>query len=203
DTVPAGTALVSATASQGTCSGTTTVTCPLGAINAAASATVTIVVLVTSSASSTLTNTATVSGAPTDPNTANNSATATTTVSGSADLAVTKSDSPDPVTAGEDITYTIDLNNAGPGDAQSVTLSDLIPAGTTFVYFAQDSGPAFSCTVPTTGGTGTVTCTTPTVDAGDSASFTLVVNVNASTLDGTVITNIVVVRSDTLDPVLT
>ncbi len=201
DTLPAGTALVSATASQGTCSGTTTVTCSLGAINAAASATVTIVVLVTSSASSTLTNTATVSGAPTDPNTANNSATATTTVSGSADLAVTKSDSPDPVTAGEDITYTIDLNNAGPGDAQSVTLSDLIPAGTTFVSFTQDSGPTFTCTVPAVGGTGTVSCTIATIAAfATTASFTLVVNVNASTPNATIITNIVTVSSTTPDP---
>jgi uncharacterized repeat protein (TIGR01451 family) len=200
DTLPAGTTLVSATASQGTCSGTTTVTCSLGAINAAASATVTIIVLVTSSASSTLTNTATVSGAPTDPDTANNSATATTTVSGSADLAVTKSDSPDPVTAGEDITYSITLNNEGPSDAQSVTLSDVIPAGTTFVSFTQDSGPDFDCAVPTVGGTGTVSCTIATLAAGDSASFTLVVNVDASTFDGTTITNTVLVFSNTTDP---
>ena len=37
-----------------------------------------------------------------------------------ADLAVTKSDAPDPVTAGADITYTITLDNAGPSDAQNV-----------------------------------------------------------------------------------
>src|SRR5206468_3095297 len=148
----------------------------------------------------TLTNTATVSGAPTDPNTANNSASATTAVSGSADLAVTKSDSPDPVTAGEDITYTINLDNAGPGDAQSVTLSDLIPAGTTFVSFTQDDGPTFNCTVPAVGGTGTVICTIATVAAyATTASFTLVVNVNASTAVGTIV-NTVTVASTTPDP---
>ena len=197
DTLPAGTTLVSATASQGACSGTTTVMCSLGAINAAASATVTIIVLVTSSASSTLTNTATVSGAPTDPNTENNSDTETTTVSGSADLVVTKTDSPDPVTAGEDITYTIVVTNNGPSDAQNVTLTDLLPAGTTFVSATQTSGPAFNldATVP-----GTLTATRATFAASASATFTVVATVSPATPNGATITNVANVTSTTSDP---
>ena len=44
DQLPAGTTLVSATPSQGTCSGTTTVTCDLGTLANGASATVSVVV---------------------------------------------------------------------------------------------------------------------------------------------------------------
>ncbi|PYQ48235.1 MAG: hypothetical protein DMF59_16595, partial [Acidobacteria bacterium] len=49
DPLPAGTTLVSATSSQGSCSGTTTVICSLGSIANGASATVTIVITAPSS----------------------------------------------------------------------------------------------------------------------------------------------------------
>jgi uncharacterized repeat protein (TIGR01451 family) len=78
DPLPAGVSFVSATPSQGTCSGTSTVNCGLGSLASGASATVQIVV--TANTVTTLSNTATVSGIQPDPNGANNSATATTTV---------------------------------------------------------------------------------------------------------------------------
>ncbi|MCA1634493.1 MAG: DUF11 domain-containing protein, partial [Acidobacteria bacterium] len=79
DALPAGVTFVSATPSQGACSGTSTVNCALGSLANGASATVSIVV--TASTAGTLTNTATVTGIRPDPSAANNSATATTTVS--------------------------------------------------------------------------------------------------------------------------
>lgn len=79
DVLPAGTTLVSATPSQGSCSGTTTVTCSLGVIANGGNAT--IVLRINPSASGPLSNTATVTDAPRpDPNAANNSSTATVTV---------------------------------------------------------------------------------------------------------------------------
>ncbi len=72
--LPAGETLVSATPSQGTCSGT--VTCNLGSIPNGGSATITIVANVTAPCGSTLTNTATVSGDQPDPNPSNNSSSA-------------------------------------------------------------------------------------------------------------------------------
>src|SRR5256885_1946816 len=42
---------------------------------------------------------------------------------GSADLSVTKSDSPDPVAADSDITYTVTVHNAGPDTSIGVQLS--------------------------------------------------------------------------------
>jgi len=74
DPLPAGETLVSATPSQGTCSGT--VTCNLGSISSGGSATITIVANVTAPCGSTLDNTATVSGHQPDPNSSNNSSSA-------------------------------------------------------------------------------------------------------------------------------
>ncbi len=63
----------------------------------------------------------------------NNSATTTSTVGAAADLSVTKTDSPDPVQPGANLTYTIIVANAGPSNAATVALADTLPAGTTFV----------------------------------------------------------------------
>ncbi|HEX8288380.1 MAG TPA: DUF11 domain-containing protein, partial [Pyrinomonadaceae bacterium] len=52
-----------------------------------------------------------------------------------ADLSITKTDSPDPVTAGNQITYTVTVTNNGPSVASNVSLTDSIPAGTTFSNF--------------------------------------------------------------------
>ena len=49
--------------------------------------------------------------------TANNSATDTSSLVPETDLEIAKSDSPDPVTAGEDLTYTITVTNNGPSDS--------------------------------------------------------------------------------------
>lgn len=78
DTLPVSATLVSATASQGGCVGTSPVTCDLGDLADGATATVTLVV--TADAEGTLTNQAEVSAANDDPDPANNTATASVTV---------------------------------------------------------------------------------------------------------------------------
>jgi uncharacterized repeat protein (TIGR01451 family) len=95
DDLPGDLAARSSSASQGSCSGTTTVTCTLGDLASGASATVTIVIRPGSPGS--ITNTARVSGSQPDPNLANNSATQTTQVS--ARPAVRARDSRAPVIA--------------------------------------------------------------------------------------------------------
>ena len=80
DNLPTGVTYVSATPSQGTCIGTSTVTCALGSISNGESATVTLVVTPIVAVSG-LTNTASItSSSSSDPNPANNSTTAGTTV---------------------------------------------------------------------------------------------------------------------------
>ena len=67
------------------------------------------------------------SAATADPALVNNAASATTTVDPVADLSLTKSDSPDPVLSGHELTYTLGVHNNGPASAPSVSLSDTLP----------------------------------------------------------------------------
>lgn len=78
DTLPSGVNFVSKVSSQGSCNGTSTITCTLGNLSAGASATVTIVARPT--APQTITNTATVSATEPDPNKGNNTAVISTTI---------------------------------------------------------------------------------------------------------------------------
>src|SRR5207247_2326805 len=103
--------------------------------------------------------------------------------SASTDLAVTKS-GPATITAGNNISYSVTVTNNGPSDAQSVALTDALPAGTTFVSETQNTGPAFTCNNPSVGGTGSVSCTLGTLASGASATFTLVFHVNANATSG-------------------
>jgi uncharacterized repeat protein (TIGR01451 family) len=79
DDLPGSLSARSSAASQGSCSGTTVVTCAIGNLANGASATVTIVVR--PSSAGTISNTATVSATEADQNTANNSATQATVIS--------------------------------------------------------------------------------------------------------------------------
>jgi uncharacterized repeat protein (TIGR01451 family) len=81
DTLPPGAAFVSASPDQGSCSGTSTVTCPLGDV--ATGATVRIHIVVTPGAPGIFTNSASVVSAVFDANTANNTASVTSVVLGS------------------------------------------------------------------------------------------------------------------------
>jgi uncharacterized repeat protein (TIGR01451 family) len=81
DTIPSGTTFVSATPSQGSCSGTTTVTCNLGTINDGSSATITLVVTAPM-VNGQISNTATAESDESDPTAA--AGTATTFVDGAA-----------------------------------------------------------------------------------------------------------------------
>src|SRR5207249_3648950 len=65
------------------------------------------------------------------------------------DIDNTKSDSPDPVLAGNNLTYTLGVHNGGPSDALGVVLSDPIPAGTSF-FSATGGGTYIGITNPLT-----------------------------------------------------
>jgi uncharacterized repeat protein (TIGR01451 family) len=114
-----------------------------------------------------------------------------------ADLSVSKVDTPDPVSAGTNLTYTITLTNAGPNVADTVSLSDTLPAGTTFKSLTSPGG--WSCTTPAVGSGGTVSCGIANMPVG-SAIFTLTVQVDANVAHGTVLSNTAAVSSTTSDP---
>jgi uncharacterized repeat protein (TIGR01451 family) len=124
----------------------------------------------------------------------------TCTTLSQADLAVTKTDSPDPVTTGNNITYTIDLINNGPDSAYNVQVTDATPLNTTFVSATPPAG--WMATTPAVGGTGNIVFSknpAGPVANGGTAQFTVVVNVNAATPGGTIITNNAVATADTPD----
>ncbi|HUR23939.1 MAG TPA: hypothetical protein VMZ73_08725, partial [Acidimicrobiales bacterium] len=106
-----------------------------------------------------------------------------------ADVSVTKTDSPDPVVAGSNITYTITVANAVAGTtAANVSLTDTIPAHTTFVSRSLPGG--WNCTAQVTGTTNPVSCTRATLTPADGNQvFTLVVRVNLQIPSATAVTN--------------
>jgi uncharacterized repeat protein (TIGR01451 family) len=204
DTLPGDTTFVSLSAPAGwTCSTPSegsggTVTCSRASLAPTNGVVFTLVVNVPTGAQpgTTYSNTATVSTTTTDTNSENDSSTVTTDVA-STDLSVTKVDSPDPVIVENNITYTITAANAGPGSANSVVLSDTLPAGTTFVSVSAPGG--WVCDTPAVGAGGTVTCDTAAFGPG-SAVFTLVVKAGSSLPGGAVVSNTATIFSPTPDP---
>ena len=116
-----------------------------------------------------------------------------------ANLVVTKADAPDPVVAGLDLTYTLNVQNLGPSRAFDVMLTDTLPAG---VQFVSEVSALWNCVHAA----GTVTCTwqggnpVGSLAANQAANpITITVTVHPSTLG--VITNSATVTSTTPDSV--
>ena len=107
----------------------------------------------------TIPDTATVTSSTPDPNSANNTATTSVTANPSADVGVTITASAASVTAGQNLTYTIDVTNNGPATATNVMLTNVFPAN---VVFVSSSTSVPQGTAPTPG--------SPTVSLGALAA---------------------------------
>jgi uncharacterized repeat protein (TIGR01451 family) len=106
-----------------------------------------------------------------------------------ADLAVSKSSAPaSTVDAGTNVTYTIELINNGPCGAGNVTLSDTVPEGSAFVSLSA-SAFGWSCSTPSIGSSGPITCTKDSMAEGEAVTFTLVTNVPCDVASGTNLDN--------------
>src|SRR6266446_202299 len=114
----------------------------------------------------------------------------------SADLSVTKVDSPDPVNTGSNLTYTISVNNNGPDAAANASWTDTLPPGTTFVALSSPGG--WSCTTPDAGDSGTVSCSNPSFAVGGSV-FTLTIAMAPTVAAGTTLSNTATATSSTPD----
>jgi uncharacterized repeat protein (TIGR01451 family) len=119
----------------------------------------------------------------------------------SADLAVTNAGTPNLVLAGSNITYTQVVTNNGPMAAVNAVFTEAIPTNTTFQSLTVPSG--WTCTTPAVNGTGNISCTNPSVADLATSTFTLAVQVLASTAWGTQIVDVADVTSGTSDPNLT
>ncbi len=195
ETLPANTTAVSLSGPAGwtcvlasfTCTDTTTM-----AANATANFTFVVTVNAGVASGTTITQTDSVASTTSDPNSGNNGVTIGIPVGNSADVSVTNTPNPVPVQAGNNITYTQVVSNAGPSAAASVTLTDTLPANTTAVSL---TGPAgWTCTLATR------TCTDPTLASASPATISYVVSVNAGTAAGTAVNETATVSSTTSDP---
>lgn len=163
-------------------------TCNLGAIAAGSSATCTR--SVTATAAGTLTQSMSVSGSPGDNNPSNDSTSASTTINAaiSADLALTMTDSPDPVKKGAKLVYTLTVTNNGPYTANNVSLVDTLPADARFLNVVASQG---TCT-----GTSTINCALGSLASG--GQITVAITIKPTAL-GT-ITNVADVTAAENDP---
>ena len=89
-----------------------------------------------------------------------------------ADLAISVTETPDPVTVDNELTYTVTITNNGPESATGTQMSTLLPASVTFVSASASQG---SCT-----GTTMVNCQLNTLASGSKATVTLTVKPTAS-----------------------
>ncbi len=104
-----------------------TVRCSLSILANGARATFTIMVAVRPTTSGVISNTASVAGLGPDANPADNAPTQPTSVTTDADLAITKTDSPDPVYLATNLNYSITVVNNGPVTATNVMVTDNLP----------------------------------------------------------------------------
>ncbi len=178
DTVPADTAFASASGGVSPVGGV--VTWPLGNLLPGAAGTLTMTVLVDNPLpdGTVLTNTGQIfdanGGVPA-------SSTVTTTVISTHTLHLLKSDNPDPVDAGATLTYTLAYSVTGNEIAQSVTLTDAVPANT--AYDTCSGG------VTCNQSGGVVTWTLNNLNPGAAGTLTMTVLVNIPLPNGTVLTN--------------
>lgn len=171
-----------------------TVNCTLAEAPIGAFAAITLVTRIPSSASGQVTNTVDLSSS-TDPN-GTRTSNATTTFVASADLSLAKTSQPTVPVIGQDIVYTIAVTNAGPSDAQNVTVTDALPPPLTFQSI---SASGWSCITPPIGTNGTVTCSRATMTPSAS-NIVITARVSPSVTPGTTITNSATATSSTSDP---
>lgn len=189
DTLPADVSFVSASGGTNVVQNGNTITISLADLAAAGTDQVTILVDVSQTAGASFTNSAEIRSTETialfDTDTTNNTATQTTATQASVDLQVQKTDSVDPATPGEVVTYTITATNAGPADATQIVVTDNLPDG-----------------IRVTGASSTVGTVNIPASAQDTVAANnddLVVNVGAlaSGASATIIVNAVVLAQTT------
>lgn len=90
-----------------------------------------------------------------------------------ADLQISKSDSADPIVAGNSLVYTVTVRNLGPDFASSVVVTDMLPAETQFVSC---SGTQGGCSQSA----GVVTWNVNSLAVGSTATLTIAVIVDGA-----------------------
>ena len=188
DVLPEGLKYESSSAGCAYVEGTRTLTCEVANLAASGKTTFEVTALVDSEKTGTLENTASVKSTTPDPHEENNKSILKTPVEGSADLSILKSASPKVAVAGEELTFTLQVKNAGPSEAFAVKVTDHLPEDTTYVSSSAACKEAAS----------TVTCEAPSIAVGGELTYEIKVKVKPSaTVD---VENTATVTSATADP---
>ena len=109
-----------------------------------------------------------------------------------ADLSLTKTAAPNPLCAGNTLTYTLVVANSGPNQASPVTVLDSLPAGTTLSSVNLSQG--------TYSGTANLNVALGALNAGSNATITIVVTVNTNAVAGTITNTATVSAGAPADP---
>ncbi|MGY0040706.1 hypothetical protein [Pedobacter sp. NJ-S-72] len=185
DLLPAGYTYVSSTPPAGTTYVPTTGLWTIGTLANTAISTLTITATV--NATGPYANTATITGAESDLTTGNNTSTVTTAPTATTNLDLVKSVNNSAPAVGTNVVFTLIATNKGPSDGTGITVTDLLPAGYTYVSSTPPAGTTY---VPATGlwtigtlaNTATSTLTiTATVNATGPYANTAAINTAAIT----------------------
>lgn len=173
--LPAGVDVVSSQTTQGaTQVSGGDVIANLGALAASGTATVTVVIRPTQAGAVNYSGAVTTTS--TDSTPGNNTVTGSVTAQPipTADLAVTVTDTPDPIQTGRNLTYTYTITNSGPDATTGVVFEATVPAGVTLL--SVDAPLAGASLVD-----GKVVSNIGTLANGTSTTVTIVVEVNSAT----------------------
>ena len=185
DTLPISVTLQSVLASQGNC---VLARCNLGILAAAGRATITMTASVDPSATGVITNSVVVSGNEVDLVIGNNHAQESTRIVQAADLSVEKTGTPEPVFAGRNLAYRLQISNHGPSRAEGVHVVDSLPSAVSFL--SAPPGCVHS--------SGSVDCSLGRILPGASVVVTVTVQVNPAATG--LVTNRASLSSSTSDP---
>ncbi len=122
------------------------------------------------------------------------------------DLGVTKTVSAETVKPGDNLVWTIDARNCGPGVSTNFTVADVLPSDVG-LRESHDEPDGLTCTTPPVGSTGSIICTAApaTVPAqpapGSAFKLTIVGQVSATSANGAVLSNLATVSGTEAEPI--
>ena len=196
DPLDPGTSFISASTTQGSCTGGASVDCAFGTLAPGASVTTTVVVQIASGTTAVVQNSASVTSSTSDSDPSNNVDSTSFQPEIIADLAVTKTASAAQVSAGDPIDFTITATNLGSSQAQNAMLLDRLPVGFTATSLTVTDPIGGSCTVAN--GTA-LRCIWGAFPVGATVSIVVHATVDADAPVGT-LTNTAAISSPAEDP---
>ncbi|MCP3959007.1 MAG: DUF11 domain-containing protein [bacterium] len=147
------------------------VTCEISTLAGLTQETIIVEAAVNSGVTGTITNDASVTGSQSELDDSDNTDSISSLVeAGSADVGISVSDSPDPVTVGSTLTYTLTITNFGPAIATGVIVDDFLPLQLDQITVTE---PDEGCDVSVN----TVSCDLGSLGVGSQATVVIETNV--------------------------